>query len=202
MKKHGFNGTFEYDPDYSCDAEDYETAKELFEGMGVEVSHISPIIDAQMGENRVVLLSVTRREPMKTLDDGQCVLFIDEIGNKLFYVPDLPLPESVTEFASSMNDWTASEGPVRKRANFWQVAHRLSNRDREMADVFVETEEDLIEVLGMEETEDGGLEMEIAYDSRLESVVAAQFDAEEVDDEMISDFIVEALKQEAKQINE
>ncbi len=202
MKKHGFNGTFGYEPEYSCDAEDYETAKELFEGMEVDVSHVSPVVDAQLGEDRAVLLSVTRREPMKELERSQCFLFIDEFGNKYFYVPDVPLPESTEEFASSMKDWTAGGDSVRKRSNFWQLAHQLSNNGQEMADSFVHGQSDLVEVLEIEETEGGELEIEISYDSRLESIVKKHYGTDEVDDEMISSFIVDALKQEVKKTNE
>lgn len=205
MKKHGFNGEFSYRPEYSATEEDYEVAKKIFDGMGVEVTHISPIVDMQYEENRAILFSVARRvsNPVDDLKDAQLILFIEETGRRLYYVPDDPVPESRTEFEESLKNWTAIGEKVQKRSNLWDAVHRLSNEGEELAYHVVRGENPLIEILDEKDVGNGMVEWEVEYDERLENLVANHYDVgtEDVGEQMISDFIVVALQREIAKSN-
>lgn len=198
MSDHGINGTLEYSPDYSCTEEDYEAAKAIYDGAGVEVSHVSPVADLQFESGRAVLIRARRRKPMDILESAMCVLFIAHSGTKYYCdAGDTEVPKNQEEFANSFLDLTTGSELVRKRANLWSLVHRISNQREEIADHV--SGEPIIEVIDEEEQADGSLELDIKYDERLENVVARYYDVEEADEERVKDFILDALKERLNQ---
>lgn len=122
MKEHGFFGDFDYRPEYSCDDKDLRAAKDIYG----DISHVNPVVDMQLGDERAILLSV---------DDSQCVAFIDESGDRFYYDSgDRELPESQEELARSFSNWTTGGPLVNKRSNLWDFVHRISNKREGKAD--------------------------------------------------------------------
>lgn len=203
MSDHGFNGTFQYSPDYEATEEDYEVAKDIFGGMGTRVTHISPIVDMELDGNRAVLFSVNRTaEGSRSVRNSQMVLYFDDLGRRLYRSPEKPVPESQEEFAQSFKDWTAnSEGP-QKRSNMWDAVKRLSNKGEEYA-YRVRHDTDLIDIVDERDLENGMVEWEVEVDQIFKKMVAAHYDvdADAVGEQMISDFIRVALQDQLAKSN-
>lgn len=203
MSDHGFNGTFQYSPDYEATEEDYHVAKEIFEGMGVSVTHISPIVDMELDGNKAVLFTVNRTaEGSRSVRNSQMVLYFDDLGRKLYGSPENPVPESQEEFAQSFKDWTANSEGLQKRSNMWDAVKRLSNKSEKYA-YRVRHDADLIDIVDERDLENGMVEWELEVSEKFKQMVAMHYevDTDDVGEQMISDFITVALQDQLAKSN-
>lgn len=199
MKTKKFNGNVTYEPSYSCEEEDYEAAKALFEDMGQKVSHISPLIDMQIGEEQAVLIQVSTQERGMGFSEPneQMLLLIGVGGIKYYHVPQKELPQSLSEFEETFLTTEVSERKA--RSNLWaEVSRLVGNRD-EIADYTIESDP-IIEIVDEQLAGEGEIELDIEYDDRLVGMVARYYniDKEEVTEQIISDFITVALYKETQ----
>jgi len=191
MTQHRFNGTFEYEPEYSCDEEDLDGVMNVFTG----VASITPIVDLTLGEARVVVVSVQQLRS----NDKVCLILNAEDGTKYFYNPKYEIPSSKKELAETMNEWSTGGDNVRKRSNLWKEANYIKN-NTDQADYKIEPEP-LIQLVGEEDVGDEMVELEFEYDDRLVYEVAEYYgvDPGDVNERLISDFITVAIYREVNE---
>jgi hypothetical protein len=189
MSFHGFNGNFQYNVEYEVKEEDYENVQKIFDK---DVSYITPIVDLQHGENRAVLFSVDQA-------GKGCLSYSESGGKKLFRGPLDDVPRSREEFARSFKAWTIGDHKfveeIERRNALWKHVHRLSNLGEDAADCVAEPEHSIVELVKEKEVGEE-IELTFEYTERLIGLVADYYEIqrEEVDDELLSDFIKVALK--------
>lgn len=185
MTQHRFNGTFEYEPEYSCSEEDLEGVRNVF----TDVTSITPIVDLTLGDARVVLVSVQQHRS----NDKVCLILNAEDGTKYFYEPKYDVPSSEEELAASMNEWSTCGDSVKKRSNLWKEANYVKNNP-DVAEYKTEPDP-IIQLVGEENVGDGMVELEFEYGEDLVYEVAKHYnvDPEDVSKRLISDFVTVAI---------
>lgn len=201
MEAKGYKGSFSYSPEYSCEEEDYEAIKEMCEGMGVTVSHVSPIVDLDIGSEFVVLIKASRREPAGSISPKLCMMLVEDTGRKLFRVVEKDVPDSQEQFAKSFKEQNVGGNTlIKKRANLWTAAHEFQTYRDSVADYVLELDEPAVHVLDERENEDGSLELDIRYNEKFADVVAEHYGVEEPDKELVTRFMTEALEKRTDEI--